>query len=81
MTDIKTVHVPYRGETFALTDILSRQVDVLFISGTVSIHALTSPLQAAPLRSPTIESRSAVVHQVTVTSSAEQRQCVSHGLG
>jgi hypothetical protein len=30
---------------------------------------------------PTIDSRSAVAHQVTLTSSAEQRQRVSHGLG
>jgi tripartite-type tricarboxylate transporter receptor subunit TctC len=38
MTNVKTVHVPYRGETLALTDILSRQVDVLFVSGTFSIE-------------------------------------------
>jgi tripartite-type tricarboxylate transporter receptor subunit TctC len=36
MTGVKTVHVPYRGEAPALTDIISRQVDVLFVSGTVS---------------------------------------------
>jgi tripartite-type tricarboxylate transporter receptor subunit TctC len=41
-TGIKTVHVPYRGEALALTDILSRQVDVLFISGTVSSEQVKS---------------------------------------
>jgi tripartite-type tricarboxylate transporter receptor subunit TctC len=36
MTGIKTVHVPYRGEALALTDVISRQVDLLYVSGTVS---------------------------------------------
>jgi tripartite-type tricarboxylate transporter receptor subunit TctC len=36
MTEIKTVHVPYRGEAPALTDVISGQVDLLFVSGTVS---------------------------------------------
>jgi tripartite-type tricarboxylate transporter receptor subunit TctC len=36
MAGIRTVHVPYRGEAPALTDVISRQVDLLFVSGTVS---------------------------------------------
>jgi tripartite-type tricarboxylate transporter receptor subunit TctC len=36
MAGIRTVHVPYRGEALALTDVISRQVDLLFIYGSVS---------------------------------------------
>ena len=36
MTGISAVHVPYRGEALALTDVINGQVDVLFVSGTVS---------------------------------------------
>jgi tripartite-type tricarboxylate transporter receptor subunit TctC len=36
MAGIRTVHVPYRGEAPALTDAISGQLDLLFVSGTIS---------------------------------------------
>jgi tripartite-type tricarboxylate transporter receptor subunit TctC len=47
MTGTKVVHVPYRGEALALTDIISGQVEVLFVSGTVSLEQVRARIVKA----------------------------------
>ena len=38
MTGISAVHVPYRGEALALTDVINGQVDLLFVAVSASIE-------------------------------------------
>jgi tripartite-type tricarboxylate transporter receptor subunit TctC len=54
MTGVNMVHVPYRGEGLALTDLLGGQVQVMFTAPVVSIEYIkTGKLRALAVTAPT----------------------------